>query len=166
MAKRYIAISALTGTPTTVVSIPTGTALKTLMQITANAGVADTLVEWGVSFNGTTSTATPGIIQLQRQTTAGTNTTGGGASQINKVSGAGSSPTPNTTAQIGPTAAWSTEPTASDIVGGPYQISPTSGMLLQYPLGREVDLDAGTRLAIVVTLAASVNAIPYMIFEE
>lgn len=166
MATRYVAINALSSAGTTVLTDrATGTALKTLLQLVTASTTPATIIEWGISFDGTSSSAVPIEVRLQRQTTAGTTGAGGGAGQINKVGTPASLPAANTTSQIGPAGTWTTEPTASDILGT-WKVPPTSGIVLQYPLGREITLDVSTRLAIVTVSAATANAWPYIVFEE
>lgn len=164
MGTRYNVLNATGAAATTVLTaVATGTALKTLLQISTAATTPVVVVEWGVSFDGTNSAAAPVQVRLQRQTTAGT---GGTAGAIVKYSNPASQPTANTTSLTAPAGTWTAEPTASDIIGGPWFVNPTSGMVQQYPLGREITLDVSTRLAIVSVSAASVNAMPYFVIEE
>lgn len=166
MATRYVAINALSSAATTILTDrATGTALKTLVQLVTASTTPATIVEVGIGFDGTSASAVPIEVRLQRQTSAGTTGTGGGAGQINKVSYPSSTPANLTTSTIGPAGAWTTEPTASDILAS-WKVPATSGMVIQYPLGREPTMDVSTRLGLVTVSAASVNAWWYITYEE
>lgn len=163
MASRYAAVNVTGAAPTVVLATnATGTALKTMLQIVTDSDAVSTIIEWGISFDGTNAAAAPIQVRLQRQTTAGT---GGTAGLVTKYANPASQPTANTTSLTAPAGTWTGEPTAGDILGT-WLVNPTSGIVIQYPLGREPTMDVSTRLAIVAVAAASVNAQPYIVFEE
>ena len=60
----------------------TGTALKTIKQISAAANQRVKIAEWDVSFNGTSNTTAPTLVEILRQTSAGT---GLGAATFQKM---------------------------------------------------------------------------------
>src|SRR5438477_3250357 len=92
--------------------VTTGTALKTIAQIAAASTDRLELIEWSMSFNGTSASAVPVLVQLNRQTSAGT---GGVATTpaLQDLADAASA----STGLTGPLAAvWTAEPTAGVII--------------------------------------------------
>lgn len=136
--------------------ISTGTALKTLLQLVAATNHAIVLIELGASFHGTSNTAEPILVQLMRQTTAGTMSAATVRAADDSIGD-----TFDTTAQHTATA----EPTASDILRM-WTIHPQTGLIWQAHDLAPVIVGAGDRLGLVVTAAASVNADAYLVFEE
>ncbi|MGS2641672.1 hypothetical protein [Streptosporangium sp. G12] len=144
-------------------NIATGTAKKTILQLLAGAQ-RNGLYEVTISFRGTSSTAQPVLVTVERQTSAGT----GGAALAtnwgpNKLESA--SPTALSTLQQGPAGAWTAEPTAGDVVAA-IEIHPQAGVIYQVPLGDEVVVDAAGRIAVVCTAAATVGATATMRWRE
>lgn len=130
---------------------------ETLLQLRGATTVKARVVEWGVSFDGVSATAEPVRIRLLRQTTDGTGT---GASEVLWDPDA---PTAAVTAFHSFTA----EPTAGDVLAE-YDVHPQTGIVIQYPLGREpvIDNAATSRIGIDATAAATVNASAYIVWEE
>lgn len=125
------------------------------------------LNELGVSFNGTSSSATPIIVRLVRIT--GSVSGGGTATQ---------SPTPldpaapsSTFTSYQPTTGtpgvYTTAPTVG-VTLRTWYVSPTSGLVLQYPLGQEPDgpATANAGLGIQVIAPATVQANSYQVWTE
>ena len=133
---------------------------KTLIQLRAGLNGPAKLIEWVISFDGISSTATPARVKLIRQTTAGTMTqVGRGKKYDSNTTGSSAS------FRI----AASSEPTGTADVYEIHQVTPTGGLLLkQYPLGRELTLNAGERLGLVVTAGPSsaASALGYFVWEE
>jgi hypothetical protein len=132
---------------------------RTILQLVTTSGVQATVVEWGISFDNANAGLAPIRVILQRQTTAGTSSSG----TVQKVRPG--IPAANTTVLRNFS---STDPTAGDIVGGPWNVNPAGGQVIQSPLGRELMLDVSTRLAIVtIGVTANIsNASAYFLFEE
>jgi hypothetical protein len=142
-------------------AIASGTALKTILQIAAGSGGSRPKVKAiSITMDSTSATATPVLVRLQRQTTAGT-----GGSTVTPVLVEQADGTPNATALKGPAGTWTGEPTAGDIVETWY-VPPTSGLVLQYPLGDEIVVANSGRIAIVVTAGAAVNVTASIRWEE
>lgn len=116
------------------------------------------IIEWGVSFDGTSTTAAPIVVRLVRAT----------------VDGTGSAATEKPWDPDAPTAAcqakhsYSAEPTKESQALGEWEVHPQGGLVIQYPLGREIVLDNATTsiLCIEVTAPAVVNALAYVVWEE
>lgn len=130
---------------------------ETVVQLTGAAGVKAKLVEWGISFDGTSATAAPVVVRLLRQTTAGT------ASAATEVKWDPDAPTANVTSFH----SFSAEPTAGEVLAT-YNVHPQTGIVVQYPYGREPTIDNATssRLGLEVTAPAIVNATAYIVWEE
>jgi hypothetical protein len=136
--------------------IATGTDAKTLLQLAAGADHRAVLNELAVSFKGTSPTGTPILVELVRQTTAGTMT----AATVNKQI-AEDPEDLGITAGVNATV----EPTEDHVIRQ-WLIHPQSGLLWQAPFGGAVPIPGGTRLGIRVTAAASVNAVVSAAGEE
>jgi hypothetical protein len=128
--------------------ISTGTSLKTLIQIVAASNHKVLIDEWSISFQGTSNTASPILVQVARQTTAGTMSALTGVKDP-----ADWDETMQTTAQHTASA----EPTLGDILFEEY-VHPQTGYTWQAPLGKEIAIGGGGRLGIIVTAGASVSA--------
>lgn len=133
------------------------TSVETVVQLRGSTAVKAKVIEWGISFDSTSATAEPVRVRLLRQTTDGT------ATGATEVAWDPDNPTANTTAFNTFTA----EPTAGEVLAE-YHCHPQSGIIIQYPLGREPVLDNATtsRIGIDVLAPAAVNCTAYMVFEE
>jgi len=137
-------------------AVATGTALKTIMQLVAATNHGVEVEELSISFNGTSNSATPILVQIARQTTAGTMTSLTCVKDPDDFD-----ETLQTTAQHTATA----EPTLGDILEAEY-VHPQQGYTWYKGPGREIKIGGGDRLAIVVTAAASVSAAARMTYKE
>jgi hypothetical protein len=136
--------------------VTTGTSLKTLLQVKAASNHGIKINEWGISFNGTSNTATPILVQVMRQTTTGTMTA------ITVVKDPDDT---DETLQVTASKDASAEPAASDVLWQG-RIHPQNGFVWQAPYGKEIKIGGADYLAIVVTAGASVTADAYMRGEE
>lgn len=133
-------------------------ATETLVQIVTGSTRAVRVKEWGVSFDGTSASATPILVDLLRQTTAGT------SSSLTIVQSDPTAPAPISTALQD----FSAEPTAGDVLWSEY-ITPAGGFdRVQLPLGEEIVVDVSSRigLRVVVPSGSNCNATAYIKFEE
>ena len=137
--------------------IATGTSAKTIAQIVAasNHGVLIDTIE--VGFKGVSNTASPILVRLVRQTTAGT------MSSLTLVKDPDDADeTLQTTAQHTATA----EPTSGDVIWSGL-VHPQLGWQWPYAgRGREIKIGGGDRLGVVVTAAADVNCTVSFAGEE
>jgi hypothetical protein len=142
--------------------VTTGTALKTIAQVAAAATDRLEIIEWSCSFNGTSASAVPVLVQLNRQTSAGTT----GVSITPGLQDLADA-TSASTCVTGPLAAtWTTEPTAGVIIYQDYYTPVGLGPAWQYPLGRGIVIPVSGRLGLVVTAAAAVNCAGHIVFNE
>lgn len=143
-------------------AVTTGTALKTMCQLATPATTRAEIIEWSVSFNGTSASAVPALVQLNRQTSAGTGGVAGTAFQQDLAD-----PTAGVTVLTGPLAAtWTAEPTAGSIVSQDYYTPVGLGPAWQYPLGRGIVVPISARIAIVVTVPVAVNCAGHIVWNE
>ncbi len=152
--------------PTTAsqVAVTTGTAIKSLLQIAPPSTLELTVVEWGISFDGSAA-ATPIIVELIETDVAATVTTLSGHSvKVNQPAQIGTQVTFGTAA-TGYTATAEGTITAVRQLDV-QQIPPTALYVKQFPLGREPKVSASKFLRVRVKAGAAVNAICYVTWTE
>jgi len=133
----------------------TGTSAKTLIELTTTSTMRATVLSWWVEFEGTSGTATPITVKIRRGTATITGTNLTVTKYTDKYDAAA------TTAKHTATA----EGTASDTLEVHY-VHPQAGMLVQYPLDREIQIPVSSFLRLEVTAAASVNAAAGIVWQE
>ena len=131
---------------------------QTLVQVRAGV-VPITLIEWGVSFDGITSTATPARVTLQLQTDAGTMTQVGAGQKLNSALTA-SLASYKVNATVEPTDGAILAQANLTSIGGLFE--------KQWPLGREPILAPGERVSVIVSAFAgsATSALGHIVFEE
>lgn len=150
--------------PTTAaqVAVTTGTSIKTLLQVATPSSRAIRVVEWGISFDGS-SAATPIKVELIQTDVAATVTS--------------LTPTPyddsNAPASLCVGGASATGYTATvegtvtaTRMGDVQFVAPTSQYVKQWPLGREFMVPVSKFLRVRVTAGAAVNAYCYIQWVE
>ncbi len=168
-AKTYAVTNGLAPGAAAAVAIATGTAIKTMIQLATNTTTpAIRVVEWWTEFNGATA-ATPITVELIRHTGGPQTTlTAYSAADIAKVNdpnapassiqlGTALSGFSNTTAEVTPTGAVSLET---------HFVPPTSGIYVQFPLGREPEIQVAAFSRIRTTAGATVNCYSGVMWEE
>jgi len=151
------------------VPITTGTAIKTHIQLATNTTTpAIRYVEWWAEFDGATA-ATPIRVELIRHTGgAQTTLTAYAAADIARVNdpnaptssiqlGTALSGFSNTTTEVTPTAAVSLET---------HFVPPTSGIYIQFPLGREPEVQVSAFSRLRTTAGAAVNCYAGLMWAE
>ena len=168
-AKTYAVMNGAAPGAAAAVPITTGTAIKTHIQIATNTTTPSIrFVEWWVEFDGSTA-ATPIKVELIRHTGgAQTTLTAYAAADIAKVNdpnaptssiqlGTALSGFSNTTAEVTPTGAVSLET---------HFVPPTSGIYVQFPLGREPEVQVSAFARVRTTAGAAVNCYAGVMWEE
>jgi hypothetical protein len=139
--------------------VNTGTSKKTALQLLAGANTRVKVKEISISFKGTTNTASPIIVEVLRQTGAGS---GGDVLTPTKID-ADAGETLQTTALKDIDG--STQPTdVAELLGE--EVHPQGGYTWQAPFDGELIVNGGDRLGIAVTAAATVACKVRMICEE
>ena len=168
-AKTYTIMNGAVPGAAAAVAITTGTAIKTMMQINPSPGWTFRIVEWWTEFDGSAA-ATPIRVEMLSNTTAPqttlttyasadiapandpnapTQTQGGMFSLASNASGFGTGAT-----EVAPTG------TVRNLAT--HFVPPTSGIYIQYPLGREPEVTSASAATGFfrhrTTAGASVNA--------
>lgn len=168
-AKTYAVMNGAAPGAAAAVPITTGTAIKTHIQLATNTTTPSIrFVEWWVEFDGSTA-ATPIKVELIRHTGgAQTTLTAYAAADIAKVNdpnaptssvqlGTALSGFSNTTTEVTPTGAVSLET---------HFVPPTSGIYVQFPLGREPEVQVSAFSRVRTTAGAAVNCYAGVMWEE
>lgn len=168
-AKTYAVMNGAAPGAAAPVAIATNTAIRTMIQLATNTTTpAIRVVEWWTEFDGSTA-ATPIKVELLRHTGGPQTTlTAYAAGDIAKVNdpnapassiqlGTALSGFSNTTTEVTPTTAVSLET---------HFVPPTSGIYIQFPLGREPEVQVSAFARIRVTAGASVSAYCGLMWEE
>lgn len=136
----------------------TAATAETLIALIGATAVKARIIEWGVSFDGTSATAEPVRVRIVRATADGT-----GTSATVKAWDP-DNPTASATAKH----SYSAEPTKESQALVEMEVHPQGGVVIQYPLGRELVVDnaTGSIVCIEVTAPATVNAEAYLVWEE
>lgn len=164
-AKTYKAFNGAMPTTAALAPVTTGTAIKTMLQIATPSTEQLRIVEWGISFDGSAA-ATPGKVELIETDVAATVTAhvASGIVKVNAPNDVASLVTLGTSA-TGYTATAEGTTTASRLLD--YQlIAPTGQYVIQYPLGREKEVNASKFLRVRVTFGTAVNAVCWVEWEE
>jgi hypothetical protein len=174
MAKSFIIYNSAQATTAAPVAQPTGTAVRTMMQLRTALSIEARVIAFGCSFDGSAA-ATPGKVELFETTAAATMSTAYAAGDIQpygnysaaaNTAGATGVPFNLSTTTSGFATAAVTEGTVAGYraawVG---QVAPTNGMDYQWPLGREFELTPQMYLRLRVTFGASVNMVAYVVIE-
>ena len=154
----YIAFNAAYPTTAAPVKVATGTAIKTMLQISTPASVAVRIVEWGISFD-TPASASVIACELFGTTVGATSGTA-----ITPTEYSSFSAVPSLTTTI-----WSpgTEGTVANY--RPFdlqQIVPPVQYVKQWPLGREPQANLSQFVRVRVTASVTCNCSTYIIWEE
>lgn len=152
--------TAYTETPYTVITADT----SSVMEVLGDADVTAKLVEFGVSFNGTSATQEPILVKLRQITATGTGTA---------CTEVANQRTGKTAPQCQAKHTLTVEPTmVATVALGQWYVHPQGGqIIMQYPLGREpviCDGSASQGLAIELTSASGVTpkCAAYLTWEE
>lgn len=171
MGQMYLVANSAMPTTAAPVKQPTGTAIRTMLQLATSSGNPIKVIEWGISFDGTAS-ATPVQCELiDTATVAATMSTAhvaAGVMLYDLVSDGGASTLSlGSTALTGFATAAVTEGTITAIRTGDQQLIPPSSLYAkQFPQGREFMVPGGRFLRIRVTATATVNCYCYVIFTD
>lgn len=160
--KLYFAANGPSPTTAAQVAVTTGTAIKTLLQIATPATTNLTVVEWGISFDGSAA-ATPIKCELLQTDVAATV-----SSLTPTLWGDPNAPASlcvGGTGATGYTATVEGTITATRMFDVQF-IAPTNQYWKQFPLGREAEMPVSKFLRVRVTAAAAVNAYCYVVWEE
>lgn len=168
-AKVYSVVNGAVPGAAAATAIATGTAIKTMLQLATNAtSTSIRVIEWWTEFDGSAA-ATPIKVELLRHTGGAQNSlTAYGAADIAKVNDPNA---PASTVQLGValsgfgTGATEVTPTTVSNIATHF-VPPTSGIYIQYPLGREPEAAVSQFIRHRTTAGASVNCFAGVTWEE
>ena len=175
-AKTYFVQNSAVAGAAAAVKQPTGSVIRTMMQLAPATGVPIRVIEWGCSFDGSAA-ATPGQVELiDTLTVFATMSTAYGVNDIQPfgdpnapANSSGSSGVPlnlsTTTSGFATTSVTEGSVTGANRQGDLQMIAPTNQYVKQFPLGREFEVPAGHALRIRATFGTTVNMYCYIIFE-
>lgn len=136
----------------------TAATAKTILSVINAANSLIRLTEFGVSFDGVSSTAEPVTVELCSSTQAGAGT----STSQTPVQLRG----PTRTVQATGARNYTAEPTTLTVLKR-WLVHPQTGIVLQFPLGREPEQTVTSdALCLRCTAPATLNAQGYMEFEE
>lgn len=175
MSVSYILYNSSMATTAAPVKQPTGTAIRTMMQVSLSASVSPAkIIAWGCSFDGS-ALATPGQVELietnipatslsTAYVTADIQTYANSKAPANNPASAmpfilGTSNSGFATGAV--TEGSTTTSRMADVV----QIDPVNNYFYQWPLGREFELIPGNFLRVRMTFGTSINATCYVVIE-
>ncbi|GAC1700091.1 MAG: hypothetical protein NVS9B4_00840 [Candidatus Acidiferrum sp.] len=174
-AKTYLVYNSAMATTAAPIKQPTGTAIRTMMQIKPATGTIIRPVSWGVSFDASAA-AVPGQVELIETDVAATLTTAFAAADIQvygdyqapaNTAGVSGVPLNLSTATSAFASAAGTEgTTTASRMCDLQMVAPTSQYLLQWPLGREFECNPARFLRVRVTFPVTVNMYCFVIFEN
>jgi len=131
---------------------------KSVLELGTSSTDRAKIVSWWVEFDGATATAVPVKIEVGRFSAAVTTATTGTASKGDPADGANATVVKHSTTTEGA----GTAEAGLEI----HRIHPQSGIIIQYPLGRETVLAVSTFWRVRCTAAAGVNVTGGVIWEE
>ena len=136
------------------------TGAKTVLNLIAGANQPIQVIEWGVSFDGVTSSAFPATVNLCQSTQAAAGTSGGSIPAIVQTKGRA------ITAQMTTGHNYTAEPTALTVIEQVFVPQFNGIYVRSYGMneGPDTDLSGGTvkALCIRVNVSANVNCLAYM----
>jgi hypothetical protein len=169
VAKTYTVLNGDVPGAAATAPISTGTAIKTMLQLATNAtSQAIRVIEWWTEFDGSAA-ATPIKVELLRHTGGPQNSlTAYTAAMIAKSNDPNA---PASTVQLGVALSGfgtgATEITPTTVVNiSTHLVPPTSGIYIQYPLGREPEVQISAFLRHRTTAGAAVNCYAGVSWEE
>lgn len=173
-AKTYWVQNSAMATTAAPTKQPTGTAIRTMMQLCPAAGRIIRPIAWGASFDGSAA-GTGGQVEMIEVNVAATMSTAYAAADIQPygdpnapVNTAGVSGEPlnlSTTTSGFATAAVTEGATTASRMVDLQLIQPTNQYVFNWPLSREFECIPGRFLRIRVTFAATVNMWCWILFE-
>ena len=160
----YVAYNASVPTTTALQKVATGTSIKTLLQIATPSTQDISIIEWGISFDGS-ALETPIECELFGTTVAATSGTsitpiGYDASGNNRLS-----------LCVGGTGSTCYSPSTEGTVANARMfdaqlVEPIGGYIKQFPLGSQPYVAVSQYVRIRVTAGTGVNAYCYVVWQE
>ena len=165
MAKVFSVYNGASVTTAAPVAVTTGTVVKTMIQLSTSASSEARVVEWWWE-GAASAAATPAVIELMFVGSGAATVTAYAAGDIKKYE-------PNSRASL-LTLGTANSGFSASVEGTPaggtfsmtHHVPPTSGVYIQYPLGREPEMAVSTFLRLRNTITPAVNALCGIAWEE
>lgn len=135
----------------------TAATAKSVLELATGANDRARIVQWSVEFDGTSATATPVKVEVGRFSAAVTTATSFTPMKLDAAEGAAAITAKHTATAEG---------AGTFDAGEIHRVPPTSGMVLQYPLGREWVVGTSGFWRMRLTAAATVNATVSVTWDE
>lgn len=162
---RYKCYNAAMPTTAAPIKVTTGTAIKTMLQISTPATRQLQVVSYGISFDGSAA-ATPGTVELIQTDVAATVTAHVAAGVMPLTPGQPASLVTLGTANTGYTATAEGTTTASRLLDAQL-IAPTNQFAYQWiPKEEDWIVAVSTFLRVRVTFGAAINALCWVVWDE
>lgn len=132
---------------------------KVAAQLATGANITAKLVGFSISFNGVDGSKAPVSVRMVKPTAASS-----GGSSFTPLQRNGRPRTAQATARVN-----DTTPGTGAVIHRAWYVPPTSGLDIEYPLGREFELSASEFLELQVVTTENLSALSYeatLIFEE
>ena len=149
------------------VKVTTGTAIKSLLQVSTPATIGLEVIEWGISFDGSAA-ATPGVCELVDTVAINATVTAYAAADITKQSQAASALASQITLGTA-NSGFSSSAEGSIVATRQFDtqlLPPTAPYIKQFPLERGPEVLASEFLRIRVTFGTAINALCYVVWAE
>lgn len=168
MGKIYSVVNGAAPGAAATAKVATGTAIKTLIQLATISSRELRVVQHWIECDGS-SAATPGQYELVRagggNCTTMTAYAAGDIVKVNDPNSVASSISLGTSAS-GYSATAEVTPSSTPVTIEQHLVPPTSGIYIQFPQGREPEVQASAFLRSRVTFGATVNVINGIMWEE
>lgn len=158
----YNAAMPTTGLPT---KQTTGAAANALLQIQLPSTTQFSIVEWGISFDGSPSAIQVNLVQTNAGATMSTATVASGLMPFTNPGAPASQAVIGATTNTGFSTAAVT-PTGTTVVVFDSQILSTNTYIKQWPLAREPQIAVSTFIQVRCLAAVAVNCTTYVVWRE
>lgn len=166
MAKVYSCFNGAGPTTAAPVAVTTSTAVKTMIQLSTSASREARICEWWWEGSGSAA-ATPAVVECMFHSSGAATVTAYVAATDFKKYDPNSPPSLLTVGTANSGFSASAEGTPATALGSlVHQVPVTSGIYVQYPLGREPEMAVSTFCRLRNTVTPAVNAICGFAWEE
>lgn len=166
MAKVYSSFNGAGPTTAAPVAVTTGTVVKTMIQWSSSASTEARFVEWWWE-GAASAAATPAVVEMMFHSTGAATVTAYVAATDFKKYDPNSRASLMTVGTANSGYSASAEGTPATALGSMvHHVPPTSGIYIQYPLGREPEMAVSTFARLRNTITPAVNAVCGGAWEE
>src|SRR5262245_58721974 len=143
----------------------TAATVKTVAQVVTPSTIDIKIVQWQISFDGTSATAEPVLVSLLDTTGTAATVTSYTPDLWNNPAGSPASLCVGGTTATGINASGEGTLSTTRVIEA-MEVPPTSGVFIQYPLGREPAVQLSHHLRLRANAPANVNCTAQVVWEE